>query len=81
MRQRQRRRPAGFERPASQLESRQMVLDTGATTWALFQCGYGGLSPKPTRFVSNIDEAKKAKFSKWPSFSSHFHTIAGKDGT
>eukprot|EP00434_Breviolum_minutum_P032699 symbB.v1.2.028918.t1/scaffold3103.1/size63517/1 len=60
------------ERPASvwQLEEmRQMVLDTGATTWAVFQCQYGGLTPKPTRFVSNIQDAKKVKFNKWPSFS------------
>ena len=44
----------GNERPASvwQLdEMRQMVVDTKATTWAVFQCQYGGLSPKPTRFV------------------------------
>ena len=62
----------GKERPASvwQLEEmRQMVLDTGATTWAVFQCQYGGLTPKPTRFVSDIQEAKKVKFNKWPSFS------------
>ena len=60
------------ERPASvwQLEEmRQMVLDTGATTWAVFQCQYGGLTPKPTRFVSNIQDAKRVKFNKWPSFS------------
>ena len=62
----------GRERPASvwQLdEMRQMVLDTGATTWAVFQCQYGGLTPKPTRFVSTILEAKKTKYNKWPSFS------------
>ena len=62
----------GKERPASvwQLEEmRQMVLDTGATTWAVFQCQYGGLTPKPTRFVSDIQDAKKVKFNKWPSFS------------
>ena len=62
----------GNERPASvwQLdEMRQMVLDTGATTWAVFQCQYGGLTPKPTRFVSDIHDAKKVKYNKWPSFS------------
>ena len=62
----------GQERPASvwQLdEMRQMVIDTNATTWAVFQCQYGGLTPKPTRFVSDIDDAKKAKYNKWPSFS------------
>ena len=62
----------GKERPASvwQLdEMRQMVIDTKATTWAVFQCQYGGLTPKPTRFVSDIDDAKKVKFNKWPSFS------------
>eukprot|EP00434_Breviolum_minutum_P013170 symbB.v1.2.011607.t2/scaffold783.1/size170700/1 len=62
----------GRERPASvwQLdEMRQMVLDANATTWAVFQCQYGGLTPKPTRFVSNIRDAKKAKYNKWPSFS------------
>ena len=46
-----------------------MVLDTNGTTWAVFQCQYGGLTPKPTRFVSNIRDAKKAKYNKWPSFS------------
>ena len=46
-----------------------MVIDTNATTWAVFQCQYGGLTPKPTRFVSDIDDAKKAKYNKWPSFS------------
>ena len=62
----------GHERPASvwQLdEMRQMVVDTKATTWAVFQCQYGGLSPKPTRFVSNIPHAKSLKYAKWPSFT------------
>ena len=47
----------------------QMVLDTGATTWRVFQCQYGGLTSKPIRFVSNIHDAKKVKSNKWPSFS------------
>ena len=65
-------RAVGHERPASvwQLdEMRQMVVDTKATTWAVFQCQYGGLSPKPTRFVSNIPHAKSLKYAKWPSFT------------
>ena len=62
----------GHEGPASvwQLdEVRQMVLDTGASTWAVFECQFGGLAPKPTRFVSNIFDAKKVKYNKWPSIS------------
>ena len=62
----------GNERPASvwQLdEMRQMVVDTKATTWAVFQCQYGGLSPKPMRFVSNIPHAKSLKYAKWQSFT------------
>ena len=46
-----------------------MVVDTKATTWAVFQCQFRGLSPKPTRFVPNIPGSKSLKYAKWPSFT------------
>ena len=45
------------ESPASiwQLdEMRDLQVDTQAVTWAIFQCVYGAITSKPTRFLSNI---------------------------
>ena len=59
------------ERPASiwQLpQMQQLQVDTGATTFALFQCAFGADSPKPTRFLSNIPGAKKFAHRTWPRF-------------
>ncbi len=50
-------------------ETRHMALDTKATTWAVFQCQYGGLSHKPTKIVSNIPGSKSLKYAKCPSFT------------
>ena len=58
------------EAPASiwQLdEMRDLQIATNATTWAIFQCGFGADTSKPTRFLSSIPGIK-ARFSKWPAF-------------
>ena len=58
------------ESPASiwQLdEMRDLQIATNATTWAIFQCGFGADTSKPTRFLSSIPGIK-ARFSKWPAF-------------
>ena len=58
------------EAPASiwQLdEMHDLQIVTNATTWAIFQCGYGADTSKPTRFLSSIPGIK-ARFSKWPAF-------------
>ena len=58
------------EAPASiwQLdEMRDLQIVTNATTWAIFQCGYGADTSKPTRFLSSIPGIK-ARFTKWPAF-------------
>ena len=58
------------EAPASiwQLdEMRNLQITTNATTWAIFQCGFGADTSKPTRFLSSIPGIR-ATFSKWPAF-------------
>ena len=51
-------------------EMRQLVEKTQGTTWAVYQCKYSALSPKPTRFASNIRQCKNFQFSSWPKFDS-----------
>jgi hypothetical protein len=49
-------------------EQRQLLTDTGASTWAVYQCKFGASSPKPTRFFSNLREAPKQDCQGWPIF-------------
>ncbi len=78
-------------------EMRQLVETTQGTTWAVYQCKYSALSPKPTRFASNIRQCKNFQCSSWPKFDSkhrylgplprscghrfHVKKLIGKDDT
>lgn len=42
-------------------EQRQLLKETQASTWAVYQCHFGADSPKPTRFMSNLARAKMEK--------------------
>ena len=62
------------EQPASiwQLpEMRELQVQTGSTTWAIYQCEYGAGTPKPTRFISNIPHCKSFPFRTWPRFDTN----------
>ena len=71
---------ADDELPASIWQREDIKLlqkETTASTWALFQCGYGsdsGLavatSSKPTRLFSTLTAAYNEPFSSWPVFDS-----------
>ena len=59
------------ESPASiwQLDDmHQLQTDTNATTWAVFQCYFAAPSPKPTRFISNLESCNELPFATWPKF-------------
>jgi len=43
-----------------------LQLESDATTWAIYQCHFGADTPKPTRFLGNID--KEMPHSGWPTF-------------
>ena len=47
-------------------ELRTLQLESDATTWAIYQCHFGADTPKPTRFLGNID--KEMPHSGWPTF-------------
>ncbi|CAE8623315.1 unnamed protein product [Polarella glacialis] len=76
--------PSG-EMPASLWQLQQMMeiqITTGACTWALYQCGVGAETPKPTRLLSDLPAARLEPFQGWPKFTSgrrywgHFHPTA-----
>ena len=59
------------EHPASvwQLtEMKQLVEEFSAVTFAIFQCHFGAMSPKPTRFVTSLEEAKRFPHQGLPTF-------------
>ena len=47
-------------------ELRSLLRETGAITWAIYQCHFGGGSPKPTRLLGNI--GKEMESAGWPTF-------------
>ena len=51
-------------------ELHAMAQETQATTWALFQCEFSAPSPKPTRFLSTLEQTSTRVFPGWPSFDS-----------
>ena len=64
------------EHPASvwQLaETKQLVEEFLIITFAIFQCHFGALSPKPTRFMTSFSEAKKFPHQGLPKFDSERH--------
>ncbi|CAE8737766.1 unnamed protein product [Polarella glacialis] len=64
--------PSG-EMPASLWQLQQMMeiqITTGACTWALYQCGVGAETPKPTRLLSDLPAARLEPFQGWPQFTS-----------
>ena len=61
------------EHPASvwQLaETRQLVEEFDAITFAIFQCHFGAMSPKPTRFMTSLHTAKQFPHQGLPRFDS-----------
>jgi len=64
------------EHPASvwQLaETKQLVDEFLVITFAIFQCHFGALSPKPTRFMTSLKEANKFPHQGLPKFDSARH--------
>jgi hypothetical protein len=64
-------RSASGVTPASiwQLEETQSLLvEGGASTWAFFQCSFGGTSARPMRGLGNIQSLKEMRYSGWPYF-------------
>ena len=64
------------EHPASvwQLaETKQLVEEFLVITFAIFQCHFGALSPKPTRFMTSLSEANKFPHQGLPTFDSARH--------
>ena len=49
-------------------ELRTLQLEANASTWAIYQPHFGADTPKPTRFLGNID--KEMPHSGWPTFDS-----------
>ena len=49
-------------------EMRQFVEKFGAVTFALFQCHFGALSPKPTRLLTSLQQARTSPFQGFASF-------------
>ena len=48
-------------------EMQQAIQGAGGVTWALYQCHYGAVTPKPTRLAANLP-GPLAEASEWPDF-------------
>ena len=62
---------ANSENPASiwQLDVfHELLAESSASTWALFQCVFNANTSKPTRMFSNLLKAKDQPFQGWPYF-------------
>ena len=62
---------ANSENPASiwQLDSfHELLAESSASTWALFQCKFQASTSKPTRLFSNLPKATEEPFQGWPYF-------------